>query len=86
MSLMPWKLRGFTERPKEGDMKVPSGLWEERQKMWLPDFGRDNSRGQLAEEGMWREGGFTDSWGTQTQDWRVSLVVGQRKRTMVGGS
>lgn len=85
MSLMPWKLRGFRERPKEGDMKVPTGLWEERQKMWLPDFGRTAAEASLLRS-MWKEGVFTDSWGAQTQDWKVSLVVGQRKRTMVGGS
>lgn len=43
---------GFRERPKEGDMKVPSALWEERQKMWISDVGKDSSGGQLAEKGM----------------------------------
>lgn len=40
------------ERPKEGDMKVPSGLWEKEQKMWVLGMGRDSSRGQLAEKDM----------------------------------
>lgn len=30
--------------PKEGGMKVHNSLWEEGQKMWMSDVGRDGSR------------------------------------------